>query len=219
MPRRWTPPNRHDTLHSFWLRNRRGATILSIGPKTYRLRIELVGLLELAVTLGLPVLMFQLAGGNWPDLRVWINRVADNGWTAMPQPLVIAAVTFLGVSLATSISDYQTRIREIRAAGRWIAVAHPEDAPGPDMVEMVKAILRVEGPLSPVQIRHRVEIGGCWGRPRWLSPIGVAQILRPGGRLAKWLGEWKPGWPYSVPERQYVPEEVPVEVTEDSMPM
>lgn len=219
MPRRWTRPTRHDTLHSFWLRNRRAETILSVGPKTYRLRIELVGLLELAVTLGLPVLMFQLAGGNWPDLDSWINRVADNGWTAMPQPLVIAAVTFLGVCLATSVSDYQTRIREIRAAGRWIAVAHPEDAPGPDMVEMVKEILRVKGPLHPAQIRQQVGTGGEWGRARKLSRIGVAQILRPGGRRAKWLGEWKPGWPCSVPERQYVPEEVPTEVTEDSIPM
>lgn len=195
------------TRHSFWLRPRRHKSFLAVGQKTYLARIAVATGLSGFILFGLPTLMFKLAGGQWKDLCGWINRVANHGWAAMPQPLVIAAVTFLGLMLATSVSDYATRLTEIRNAGLWISNAHPEDCPPPAVIAVVKKILRVEGPLHPVEIRKRVEQGGSWGRPRSLSVVGVMQILRPGGAPAGWLAPHMPGWPYSVPEVPYVPKE------------
>lgn len=183
-------------------------------PQSFRLvnvrtQLAVAVLLTIAaetVTFGAPVVVFQLAGGDWSAVTSWLNQLSGPGPTPdVPAPLSFAAVTLIAGILIAWLNGTQARMFAAIRFYRWFARVQPEFLAGGKAAAMIQTILRTHGPMHLDDIRVLLNQGGPWGPPTSATGALVAFVLKPGGRPAPWLAPKQPGWPFSVTENRYEP--------------
>ena len=173
-----------------------------------------IDLLQLAVMMAVPLIVFHYAGGTADQITAWLNTTHDapTGAAALrllaapPAPLGLAALSVLAMAVVGNLAEIEGRRSERRHFHRWYAAQHPEDVPGDAVALLVQAILREHGPMTSHDIRARLAEGGSWGPAVQVSPYGLLHgVLQPKGKPAPWLADRKPLWPWSLRENPYVP--------------
>lgn len=155
---------------------------------------------------GVPAVLFKVAGGDWSQIGAWVHATRTHHHTPVPPGLIVALVSFFALGLAGALSEVYAKIGERRHFIRWYNVRHPEDNPDGPIVDLVKAMLRDDGPMYPKQIMDALAAGGP-GRPAvTVSMYGLTYgVLMPYGRTAQWLCPREKGEPFSVPANPHVP--------------
>jgi hypothetical protein len=201
-------PNSPIVRPTKWMRT---YPVPTMAPNSYRLAVPLLNLLLAALTVGLPVVVFQVAGGDGNrDVDSWFTQLAHHQGLHMHPPLAAGAITFLSLVLVGSVVEVVTRLDELRTARRWYARVHPDmvaaggpaaqaTSGGPETRKTLEELVRLRGPLNANDMHRMLTAGGEWGPAVQISKQEMFKLLTaPDGRSpVEWSAPRTPGKPYN----------------------